>query len=103
MVGVDARRGKEAISRRGCDTRHTIPGVRGAQGTIGPPLAQLARRSYVAGAPNTPERLVEFLRHPRRARPGTPMPETNLTDTDARYRRLPVHAEMTVAKVLKSA
>jgi cytochrome c1 len=27
---------------------------------------------------------VELLRYPRRARPGTPMPEMNLTDTDAR-------------------
>ena len=84
MVGGDARRGKEAIGRLGCDTCHTIPGVRGATGTVGPPLAQVARRSYVAGAPNTPERLVEFLRHPRRTRPGTPMPDMNLTETDAR-------------------
>lgn len=84
MVGGDARRGKEAISRGGCDTCHTIPGVRGAAGTIGPPLTQVARRSYVAGAPNTPERLVEFLRHPRRTRPGTPMPDMNLTESDAR-------------------
>jgi cytochrome c2 len=84
MVGGDARRGPEKILAYGCATCHAIPGVPGAAGTVGPPLNQLARRSYIAGGPNAPDRLIEFLRHPRGLRPGTPMPEMGVTDTDAR-------------------
>jgi putative membrane protein len=84
MTGGDATRGPDAIRRYGCATCHTIPGVPGAIGSIGPPLAQVARRSYVAGSPNAPEHLVAWLQHPRRVRPGTPMPEMGVTERDAR-------------------
>jgi putative membrane protein len=84
MTGGDAMRGRDTMRTYGCATCHTIPGVDGAIGSVGPPLTQVARRSYVAGAPNTPDRLVQFLRHPRRVRPGTPMPELGVTERDAR-------------------
>jgi putative membrane protein len=84
MTGGEATRGPDAIRRYGCATCHTIPGVPGAVGSIGPPLAQVARRSYVAGSPNAPEHLVAWLQHPRRVRPGTPMPEMGVTERDAR-------------------
>jgi putative membrane protein len=84
MTGGEAARGPDAIRRYGCITCHTIPGVAGAIGSIGPPLTQVARRSYIAGSPNAPEHLVRWLQHPRRVRPGTPMPEMGVTDRDAR-------------------
>jgi len=84
MTGGEASRGPDAIRRYGCATCHTIPGVPGAIGSIGPPLEQLARRSYIAGSPNAPEHLVAWLQHPRRVRPGTPMPEMGVTERDAR-------------------
>ena len=84
MTGGEATRGPDAIRRYGCATCHTIPGVPGAIGSIGPPLEQLARRSYIAGSPNAPEHLVAWLQHPRRVRPGTPMPEMGVTERDAR-------------------
>jgi cytochrome c2 len=84
MTGGEATRGPEAIRRYGCATCHTIPGVAGAIGSIGPPLTQVARRSYVAGSPNAPDHLVRWLQHPRRVRPGTPMPEMGVTERDAR-------------------
>src|ERR1044071_2847320 len=49
MTGGNPARGREAISRYGCSTCHTIPGVNGAQGLVGPPLTQIASRSYIAG------------------------------------------------------
>jgi putative membrane protein len=84
MVGGDPRSGPQKIQAYGCQTCHTIPGVPGAAGTVGPPLDQVARRSYIAGGPNAPDRLVQFLRHPRQVRPGTPMPEMGVTEPDAR-------------------
>ncbi|HXU90274.1 MAG TPA: cytochrome c oxidase assembly protein [Methylomirabilota bacterium] len=58
--------------------------VAGAVGSVGPPLTQVARRSYVAGAPNAPDHLVRWIQHPRGVRPGTPMPEMGVTEGDAR-------------------
>ena len=84
MAGGDPARGRDALRTFGCVTCHTIPGVRGAVGTVGPPLSQFARRSYAAGAPNDPDHVVRFIQHPRQVRPGTPMPEMGLSDHDAR-------------------
>jgi cytochrome c oxidase assembly factor CtaG/cytochrome c551/c552 len=80
----DPSRGRESLRRYGCATCHTIPGVTGAVGTVGPPLTQFARRAYAAGAPNEPDHVVRFIQHPRQTRPGTPMPEMGLSDHDAR-------------------
>src|SRR5690349_8785855 len=84
MAGGDPERGRDALKTNGCVTCHTIPGVRGGVGTVGPPLTQFARRSYAAGAPNDPDHVVRFIQHPRQVRPGTPMPDMGLSDRDAR-------------------
>ena len=76
--------GPQKLQKYGCVTCHTIPGVPGATGTVGPSLAQLGRRSFVAGAPNTPTYLSQFIEHPRQTRPGTPMPEMGVSAIDAR-------------------
>ena len=75
--------GPDKLQKYGCVTCHTIPGVPGATATVGPSLAQLGRRSYVAGAPNTPDHLIRFIEHPRQTRPGTPMPEMGVSAVDA--------------------
>jgi len=84
MAAGDPSRGREALRTYGCVTCHTIPGVPNAAGAVGPPLTQLARRAYIAGAPNDPDHLVRFIAHPRQERPGTPMPELGVSDHDAR-------------------
>jgi cytochrome c2 len=84
LTGGDPGHGRNAITKYGCETCHTIPGVPGAQATIGPPLTGLARRTYVAGAPNDPTRLIEWIRHPQQLRRGTPMPELGVTERDGR-------------------
>src|SRR5678810_1226335 len=38
VAGGDAGRGKTAIAVYGCGSCHTIPGIRTAKGTVGPPL-----------------------------------------------------------------
>lgn len=80
-----AERGGRAIADFGCGTCHTIPGVRGADGKVAPPLSWFARRSFIAGQlPNTPENLVRWLKDPPAVEPGTAMPALGLTDAQAR-------------------
>ena len=62
-----------------------IPNVPGAVGKVGPSLASLAQRSYLAGSlPNTPDNLAAWIMHPQHFRPGTAMPEMGVTPDDAR-------------------
>jgi cytochrome c2 len=85
MTGGDPDRGRDAIPRYGCDTCHTIPGIRTARGLVGPPLAQIAVRVYLAGQlPNTPANMQMWIRHPHGVEPRTVMPETGVTETDGR-------------------
>jgi cytochrome c oxidase assembly factor CtaG/cytochrome c2 len=84
MTGGDPRRGGEALSRYGCVTCHTIPGLRGARGTVGPPLTAIANRTYLAGhLPNIPDNMITWIQHPRQVDPRTAMPDTGVTDADA--------------------
>jgi cytochrome c1 len=85
LTGGDPDRGVSAIGTYGCGSCHTIPGVRGATAMVGPPLSQIARRSYLAGQlPNTPANMVRWIQHPRQVEPGTAMPEMNVTEQDAK-------------------
>jgi cytochrome c1 len=82
---ADAGRGIVALRQYGCATCHVIPGVVGADTPVGPPLAHLARRAFVAGAvPNNPERLVDWIRRPQTLHPGSAMPDLGVTERDAR-------------------
>lgn len=83
--GGEATAGREAIRRYGCGACHQIPGVRGAQGLVGPPLEDFAQRKYIAGSlPNDPENLVLWIMDPQAVEPGTAMPNLLVTETDAR-------------------
>ena len=75
----------EAIVMYGCGTCHTIPGVVGADGVVGPKLDDISRRSLLAGQiPNTPDNLILWIQHPQLVHPGSDMPEMGVSDTDAR-------------------
>jgi len=81
----EPQRGPEAIQRFGCGGCHDIPGIDGARGTIGPPLAAFGQRAYVAGeARNTPENLVHWIMHPHEIEAKTAMPEMGVGERDAR-------------------
>ena len=84
-TGGDPARGEAVIRRVGCGSCHTIPGVRGARGLVGPPLYFFSRRTMIAGElPNTSENLVRWLRDPQQVERGTAMPNLGLTDRQAR-------------------
>jgi cytochrome c1 len=81
----NVRLGKQAIAAYGCGSCHVIPGVPGAQGMVGPPLNNFARRSYIAGeVPNNAEQLVRWIRAPQLIEPGTAMPNLGVTEQQAR-------------------
>ena len=83
--GGDADRGRAAIRNYGCGACHVVPGIRDAQGTVGPPLTAWGRRTYIAGqVPNTPDFLVRWLEAPQAIEPGTAMPNLGVTAKDAR-------------------
>jgi cytochrome c2 len=85
LTGGDPQRGRAIVAKYGCDTCHTIPGVRTAKARVGPPLEGVATRVYIAGhVPNTPGNMQDFIRYPHRHDPLTVMPETGVTEQDAR-------------------
>jgi len=74
----------KALIAAQCAACHTIPGVAGARGQVGPPLAGFAKRLTIAGRlPNTPGNLRYFLLHPQAVQPGGAMPEMGLTPAEA--------------------
>jgi cytochrome c2 len=82
---ADAGRGKVAIRRYGCGSCHTIPGITGANALVGPPLAQIASRVYIAGVlPNEPDNLIRWIENPPAVDPKTVMPYMGVTPRDAR-------------------
>ena len=85
VSGGDAARGQAVIARVGCGSCHTIPGISGANGLVGPPLYWFSRRTYIAGElPNTPENLVHWVQSPKSVEPATAMPAIGLSDQQAR-------------------
>lgn len=83
--GGDPAKGRAAISRYGCSTCHTVPGVNGANGLVGPPLNQVSRRVYLAGRlQNTPDNMMHWIQNPQSVDEKTAMPNLGVTDQDAR-------------------
>jgi cytochrome c1 len=84
-TGGDPDRGAAAISRYGCATCHTVPGIRGADALVGPSLEHVGSRSYVGGVlPNTPDNVIRWIQNPPRVDPLTAMPNLGVTESDAR-------------------
>ena len=85
VAGGDPARGRASLDGFGCGACHQIPGVKGANGLVGPPLMMFARRAYIAGQlPNTPENLIRWIRDPQGVEPGTAMPNLGVGDATAR-------------------
>lgn len=85
VTGGDPHNGKEQIQRYGCGSCHTIPGVPGANASVGPPLDKLGSRTYLAGElTNTPQNLVRWIQHPQQVEPKTAMPDLGVKDQDAK-------------------
>ncbi|MGN6392606.1 MAG: c-type cytochrome [Gemmatimonadales bacterium] len=85
LTGGNPAHGAELIRGFGCGACHVIPGIAGAQGEVGPPLAGLVRRAYIGGVlSNTSANLVRWIVNPRAVDPLTAMPTLGLSDGEAR-------------------
>jgi putative membrane protein len=85
MTGGDPDKGKAAISYYGCGSCHEIIGITNANGLVGPPLAGVARRMYIAGVlENTPDNLVRWIENPKAVDEKTAMPYLGVKNSDAR-------------------
>ena len=85
MTGGDPARGPDLMRKYGCQSCHTIPGVVGADGLVGPPLAGIASRSYIAGVlPNAPANMLRWIQYPKLVDSLTAMPNVGVTPSDAR-------------------
>jgi cytochrome c2 len=86
LTGGDPDLGRRLAQRYGCASCHTIPGVPGADGMVGPSLQGFAARVYIGGvAPNTPDTLIQWLEDPRSLDPKTAMPITGMSRAEARH------------------
>ena len=75
--------GRDAIVVHGCGSCHRIPGIPNANSLVGPPLDSWSGRSFIAGTlPNSQENLQRWLADPQEVRPGSAMPDLDLSDDE---------------------
>ena len=85
MTGGNPNHGPALMRSYGCASCHTIPGVDGANATVGPPLTNIAVRGYIGGVlPNAPDNMIRWIRDPKGVDSLTAMPNTGVTERDAR-------------------
>jgi len=85
VPNADTSRGAAVIDGYGCGSCHVIPGIDGANGTVGPPLGGLASRRYLAGQlPNSVDNAVRWIMDPHGISPDTVMPDLGLNEAQAR-------------------
>jgi cytochrome c1 len=81
----DVEAGRSALQARDCGVCHRIPGVLGAHGRVGPPLAAFGKRIYGAGRfPNTETMLVRWIMNPPALERTTAMPALGVSEQEAR-------------------
>jgi cytochrome c len=85
VPGGDPGRGQQAIVDYGCQSCHTIPGIRDADALVAPPLDSWAERSFIAGRiANNPDNLIQWIMDPQSIDPLTAMPNMGVSEQDAR-------------------
>ncbi len=84
-IGGNPENGRALIVPSGCGGCHSVPGIDGANGVIGPRLNNVVLRPTLAGdtIPNSPDTLTRWLMDPPSLKPGTAMPRLGLTEQQA--------------------
>ena len=84
-TGGSPEEGRVEIRRFGCGACHTIGGVPGANGKVGPELNGVAGRAYIAGVvENSPQNIVSWIMNPKAHSPTTAMPYLGVSESQAR-------------------
>jgi cytochrome c len=85
LTGGEPSRAPALMIRFGCTGCHTIPGVPGADGKVGPALSGLRQRVFIGdGVRNTAPLLIQWITDPRSLSPQTAMPVTGISERQAR-------------------
>ena len=85
VPGGHANRAPSLVNAYGCGSCHMIPGIGGANGHVGPSLADIGSEQNIAGRlPNTPDNLVRWISRPQQIDPGNLMPDLGVPDSAAR-------------------
>lgn len=85
LTGGDPAAAPDALTRYGCAGCHTIPGIAGADGQVAPPLSGLRQRVFIGGVlRNTPENLIAWIVDPQAHSPHSAMPNTGISEKEAR-------------------
>ena len=85
VAGGDPETGEHLITKFGCGSCHVVPGIKGANGMVGPPLDHFARRAFIAGeVSNETDYLIRWLEVPQAIEPGTAMPNLGVSEGQAR-------------------
>jgi cytochrome c len=86
LTGGDPQAGRQTMKMRSCGSCHAIPGVFRAEGKSAPSLAHWhSRDDFLDGKyKNTPENIEKWLEKPSHRKPGTHMPDMNLSDEESR-------------------
>jgi cytochrome c2 len=85
ITGGDPANAETYLLRYGCAGCHTIPGIPGADGQVGPVLSGLQKRVYVGGVlRNSTGNLIAWIVEPQRYSPNSAMPITGISPAEAR-------------------
>ncbi len=85
LTGGDPARAPALFRRYGCSGCHTIPGIPGADGQTGAPLVGLSKHVYIAGVlENRSDNLVAWIVSPQSFSPQTAMPNTGISEQEAK-------------------
>jgi hypothetical protein len=86
IEGGDPDHGRTLIHAYGCGTCHTIAGIRGARGKVGPRLDDYSQQHMLAGfLPNAPRYLIAWLMDPVALKEQTGMPSLGIDEAEARH------------------
>ncbi|MEO8383297.1 MAG: c-type cytochrome [Acidobacteriota bacterium] len=77
--------GRQLVTQYGCPVCHTIPGVEGAVGALGPTLQGVASRPALSfgAVQNTPANVARFIQNPASMNPQSSMPPISMPPADA--------------------
>ncbi|WP_051447647.1 c-type cytochrome [Rhizobium leguminosarum] len=85
LTGGDPTRAPALFRRFGCSGCHTIPGIPGADGQTGAPLTGLSKHVFIAGVlENRSDNLVAWIVSPQSFSPETAMPNTGISEQEAK-------------------
>ena len=81
----DPAKGKQLITQYGCTACHSVPGIEGPRGEVGPSLDHVATRPMIAQTlPNNPQNLTQYLLNPQMVNTQNIMPNLGIKPDEAR-------------------